>query len=146
MEISISTVLWKLGKKQLVAGITRTVWQNQEGNFHFQTSITPLFKTNLPLGALERAPGTSEAVSGGQGREDQYSPGMPWQGLGRAVAWLQRLASQSQAVMMAVPPSLRLLPLPTPRDTGYDQHGKSLISYQYLSLAWNSGENPKTSP
>lgn len=110
----------------------------QEGNFNFQTSIMPLFKTNLPLGA----PGTSKVVSVGQGRKNQCISVMPWQAVGRATVWLQGLASQSQAVMIAMPPPLCLLPLLSPRDTGYDQHGKSLIIYfTCLSI----GENPKTS-
>lgn len=115
VEISISMVLWKLGEKQFVPGITRCVSQNQEGNFHFQTSITPLLnsKTNLPLGALERAPGTSEAVSGGQGRENRYTPGMPWQAVGRATAWLQGLANVGVMCcdVRCATPSLCLPPL-----------------------------------
>lgn len=58
-EISISVVLWKLGKKQHIAGITRSLWQNEEENFQLWISIRPLLGSTprLPLGALELAPG-----------------------------------------------------------------------------------------
>lgn len=93
-------------------------------------------KTNLPLHALELSPGTSEAVWGGQGREDQYTPGMTQQAVGRAAVWLQGLASQSQAVIITIPSSLCLLHLLSPTDTSYEQHGKSLIVSFTCLVQW----------
>lgn len=101
----------------------------QEGNFHFQTSITPLFKTNLPLGALEHAPGTSEVVSGGQGRENQYTPGMPQQAVGEGSCVSARAGRSKPSCDDHRATPLGLLPLLSPRDMGYDQRGKSLIIY-----------------
>lgn len=58
-EISISMVLWKLEDMQHIAGTTRSLWQNEEGNFQFRISIRPLLSPmpRLPLGALELALG-----------------------------------------------------------------------------------------
>lgn len=109
---------WERNNLPQTLPITRNVCKDQEGNVHFQTTMA-VFKSKTNFSVLWSMPLAQAGWSQVAKAESTNTL--------RAVVCLQGLSSQSQALLIPVPPSLCLVPLLSPRDTGCTQHGKSLI-------------------